>query len=198
VRRHVAPILVPIAFFAVAFALFAWANGSGVAGNLKICRHADLDRGSSQRVDLDAVARGYEGVKRDLEKALAGQKAQAMGALELRYDAGLPRCRSSAKRSVALREPLPSQFRSRTFVFVRLDGGSDDIPWEREIADDPKAEVLILAAKRPAEAGELARRLKRPVTFTTKELAEALGVTCGPTKVTVGDNGRDLVLVEGR
>lgn len=196
--------LVPVAFFWIARGITAWAGGVGREGQgddtpkLSVCRHAELDHGAAQRTDLAAVRRAYATLKKDLEKTLVGQKAKAMEVLDLAHDSGLPRCGFGGKRSATLPEALPVQFRSRTFYFLRLDGGFEGVPWEGEIAEDARAEILVLAAKRPADAGNLAKRLKRPVTFATAELAKALGVTCGPAKVTVGENGRDLVIQEGR
>lgn len=195
----------PIAFMLLSTAVFiaarmfaAGTSASEGDDTLVVCRHPELDQGSSQRTEVAAVKRAYSGLKKDLEKSMAVQKTKAIAALNLAHDAGLPRCRSSQKRMVTLRDPLPQQFRGRAFYYISLDGGFEDVPWEAEIAKDQRAEILLLKAERPAAAGELARRLGRPVTFASKDLADALGIQCSPTKVSVGENGRDLILAEGR
>ncbi len=79
IARFIPVILAPVVFFAISRALVAWASGGE---EFSICRHAELDQGGAQRIDLAASeknrhARPYGLVDHSLEVArLALERAQ--------------------------------------------------------------------------------------------------------------------------
>lgn len=121
-----------------------------------VCHHAD--RGESRMVDLDAVARAQDEVKRRL--SFGWEKAPRLTA-DQPFESGLPAC--SGRQTRRLRTSVPAELVGKSIAFA---------PSDRMF----KADVRVATSARrivELDADALADRA----------LSERLGVRCTPTLV---------------
>ena len=163
----------------------------------ELVRRRDLDSGRSRHVDLRALARKYAELKAKLSRSLSQVEAEFPKKLKASHDAGLRSCRGRSTREVRLKNPLPRELRGRWIYFAQCPR-TGPLRLPPQIAKDPRAEILILKTHELGRLGDVSQQLKRRVSLASGDVAKALGVRCTNTMVEIKENGRVLVIREGR
>ncbi len=158
-----------------------------------VCSAWHRGQGESHLIDLGRMKRSYEELKDRLSRSITTSMKQEMDAATLKgYDAGLPACRRSEKRSFrpAGRPDgqIPPELVGKKLWFARIEGKNlSALP--ALIIDDPGAIVFATRVEKLEALSEASRILGRPVSLAPRELPEALGVRCGPAVVIISPKG---------
>lgn len=161
------------------------------------CARWHRGAGETSPIDLSAVRRAYANLTSKLDASLAKSRTDLPDILEKPHRTSLPRCASQGARTVKLKEGVGPRLAGLHLYFGLL-GTPDRFILPRAIAEDAQASIFLLGCERLADAGELSRRLKRPVHLAREEFARALGVRCAGTRVKVSANGEEVELHEGK
>lgn len=153
--------------------------------------------GETSTVDLAAVKRAYKDLAAQVTRSVDRLAIDVSNQFEQPYDAGLPACRGQAVRAGSLPVDQGSRFRGRVLYFA-VAPTPETFALPPEIDADPRAEILILQTRKLKHVAELSKRIKRPVSLASAELARTLGVTCANTWVKISEKGDGLELHEGR
>lgn len=198
--KRLSPATPGLLGLAAALVLVLLPKGAGALGQHpdegipELCGAWHRGRGEGHPIDLERLARSYDGLKLGL--------AQGLGALqraeEARYklgahDAGLPACRGEgSRRRLPALAGLPPELLGKELLFFRAEAASS--PRVRELAKAaPDALLFITAIDKLENLGALSTALGRPLQLAPPGLAEALGVRCAPALLRIAANGeRDL------
>jgi hypothetical protein len=154
----------------------------------QVCSAWHRGQGESHPIDLVRMKRSYEELKNRLSRSVAGSMRKEMEAVALKeYDAGLPACRSSEKRSFSPKGNIPPDFLGKRLWFARFESGKQpSIP--ALVRDDPGAILFATRVEKFEILAEVSKALGRPVSLAPRELAQALGVHCEPAVVVISKN----------
>ncbi len=162
----------------------------------KACARWHRGAGETAPIDLSAVRRAYANLASKLNASLAKSRTELPDILERPHRTSLPRCAGQGARTVKLKDGVGPRL-SGLHLYFGLLGTPDRFILPRALAEDPQASIFLLGCERLADAGELSRRLKRPVHLAKDEFARALGVRCAGTRVKVSAKGEEVELHEG-
>ena len=163
----------------------------------QLVRLRKLDSGKSRYVNLRTIERKYVDLKATLTRSFSSVEVEFNKKLKTSHDAGLPACRGRSTREIRLPRPLPRELRGRWIYFAECPR-TGPLRLPSQIAEDPRAEILILKAHALGRLGDVSQQLRRRVSLASGDVAKALGVRCGNTMVEIKENGRALVIREGR
>jgi hypothetical protein len=170
---------------------------AGAPEPARLCGRRHPGGGESVRVDLGAVREALGDLEVRWGQALKTKAKEVAVELDAHADAGLPACRGESLRTLHLAEGTLSRLRGRVLLFTEvLDPERLELP--REIAENPRAEILILRTRRLGDLPRIAERLGRPVSLGSAELARTLGIRCASTWIRVSEKGDELELHESR
>jgi len=159
-----------------------------------VCRDARADGGASVPFDVETLAKAYRSLAASMARRADLAPAKLKALADMPVDIGIPGCRFGGRKTDSLAKALPESARGRSFLFVLAD---DPDAAERLAKRYPDAHVLVVRARKLADLGDLASRVRRPVDAATQPLADALRVRCAPCVVTVNPKGDTLELLEG-
>jgi hypothetical protein len=135
------------------------------------------------------MKQSYEDLKARLSRSVAGSMKKELEAISLkRYDAELPACRRSDRRSFRPEGKIPPEFFGKKLWFTEVKAGKHLVATDL-VRNDPAAIVFAIRTEKFDELAEASRSLGRPVTLAPRELAQALGVRCGPAVVVISQSG---------
>ena len=170
---------------------------TGASEPARLCGRRHPGGGESVRVDLGAVREALGDLEVRLGRAFQTPAKKAAVELDAPADAGLPACRGESVRTLRLAEGTLSRLRGSVLLFTEVqDPQRLELP--REIAENPRAQILILRARKLGDLPRIAERLGRPVSLGSAELARTLGVRCATTWIRVSEKGDELELHESR
>lgn len=196
VRSLLLPLLLTSGAAAVTFAFGREEVLGQEAKSPKPCERWHRGAGETTPLDLAAVRKAYANLASKLDHSFAKARTELPDLLERPHRTTLPRCESRTSRTLKLKEEIGSRLSGAHFYFGWL-GSPDRFLLPRAIAEDPEAFIHLLACERLTEAGELSRRLKRPVHLAAEDFARALGVRCAGSRVRVSANGEEVEIHEG-
>ncbi len=179
----------------VAVLLLALSKAQGAFGTSEgespppVCSAWHRGQGESHPIDLGRMKRSYEELKDRLSRSITNSMKREMGAVTLKgYDAGLPACRGSQKRSFRPDAKIPAELLGNKLWFTRIEG--KNLPaLPSLVKDDPGAIMFATKVEKLEALTEASRILGRPVSLAPRELPEALGVRCGPAVVIISPKG---------
>ena len=205
VIREVAGVLLP-AVVAVAL-FFMVAKEGGTQGERRApdpkdapaepCGTWHRGGGETSPVDLASVRRAYKALAAQVTRSVDRLAIDVSNQFEQPFDSGLPACRGQSVRFASLPADRGARFRGRVLYFAFVPA-PETFSLPPEIEADPRAEILVLQTRKLKDVVELSKRLKRPVSLASAELAKTLGVTCGNTWAKISEKGDGLELHEGR
>jgi len=159
------------------------------SGAPPVCSAWHRGQGDSHPIDLGRMNRSYEDLKARLSWTLQRSVEKEMERVSQKnYDAGLPACRRSEKRSFRPEGTMPRELLGKTLWFTPIEGRSPTaLP--ALIKDDPGAILFATRVEKLEVLAEASKELGRSVTLAPRDLAQALGVRCGPAVVVISKNG---------
>lgn len=179
----------------LALILFALSKAHGALGANEdeslplVCSAWHRGQGDSHPVDLGRMKRSYEDLKARLSRSVAGSMKKEMETISLkRYDASLPACRRSDRRSFRPEGKLPPELLGKKLWFTEVKAGKHLVAPE-VVRDDPGAIVFATRTEKFEDLAEASRSIGRPVSLAPRELHQALGVRCGPAVVVISKSG---------
>jgi hypothetical protein len=176
------------AIFAIAQGLGAPQESEGHSKLAPLCGGWHRGAGETHEVDLEKLSRDYRALRDRLGNNLWKAVEAKPVIFPNGFDSGLPACRTSGVRLHRNSISIPAELRGkRLWFFDARTSGSVRLP--REIEDDPRALLFLLGLKKLEDLGEIGKSLKRDVSISPREFAEALGVRCAPTFVVIGKDG---------
>lgn len=154
-----------------------------------VCSAWHRGQGDSHPIDLGRMKRRYEDLKSRLSRSLLRSVQKEMERVSLKnYDVGLPTCRRSEKRSFRPEGTMPRELLGKKLWFTEIKLGTrPTIPDLVRI--DPAAVVFALKADKIDALAEASKALGRPVSLAPHDLAQALGVRCGPALAVISNEG---------
>lgn len=154
-----------------------------------VCSAWHRGQGESHPVDLGRMKRSYEDRKTRLSRLVAGSMKKEMEAIALKgYDAELPACRRSDRRSFRPEGKIPPEMLGKKLWFTQVEAGKQ-LETPDAVRDDPGAIVFATRAKTFELLAEASKALGRPVSLAPRELPQALGVRCVPAVVVISQKG---------
>lgn len=179
----------------LALLLFALSQAHGVFGASEVasappvCSGWHRGQGDAHPVDLGRMARSYEELKTRLSRSVAGSMKKEVETVSLkRHDAELPACRRSDRRTFRPEGKIPPEFFGKKLWFTEVKAGKHLVAPEL-VRNDPAAIVFATRTEKFDDLAEASRSLDRPVSLAPRELAQALGVRCGPAVVVISQSG---------
>jgi hypothetical protein len=179
----------------LALLLFALSQAHGALGSSEdanlppVCSAWHRGQGDSHPVDLGRMKQSYEELKARLSRSVAGSMKKELEAISLkRYDAELPACRRSDRRSFRPEGKVPPEILGKKLWFTEVKAGKHLIAPEL-VRNDPAAIVFATRTEKFDDLAEASRSLGRSVSLAPRELAQALGVRCGPAVVVISQSG---------
>jgi hypothetical protein len=179
----------------LALLLFALSKAHGAlgtneeAGPPPLCSAWHRGHGDAQPIDLGRIKRSYEDLKTRLSRSVANSMKKEMEAIHLKgYDAGLPACRRSERRSFRPEGKIPPEILGKRLWFTEIKARKHLVVPEL-LRDDPGAIVFATRTDKFEDLAEASRFLGRPVSLASRELSQALGVRCGPAVVVISQSG---------
>lgn len=149
----------------------------------RIWRDARADGGTSVPVNLDAIAKEQEHMKRSVASRVDAAIEKLQPLIDRPVDAGLPACRFSGKRTYS-RAALAPEVRGLTLAFVTASS-------LMRLRERYHGAIVLLARADSLSDGARADGL------ATRELADALGVECVPAVATISPEGDRVHVVYG-
>lgn len=170
-------------------------EGTPGSSAITICRHQDADGRTSDHVDLERIERRYRTTWDDTRGALRKIRERVSQVEMKGYSAGVTRSRTSRRRTVRLKDPVPARFRRYTLFFVRVPrGGGRPRLLPRMLS--VRSAVFALEADSLKDVERLSKTLGRRVTLAGRDLALALGVRAVDSRVTFGSEGKSATIEE--
>jgi hypothetical protein len=163
----------------------------------RLCGRRHPGSGETAPVDLGAVRKAYRDLEHRLGTALRLQATEAVAPLRRPPEAALPACRGAGVRTERLAEGKVARLRGRVLFFTEVQD-PERLELPPEIAENPRAEILLLQVRSLGDLPRIAARLGRPVGLGSAELARALGVRCANTWLEVSEKGDELEFHESR
>ena len=151
--------------------------------------------GKTDPVDLGAVRKAYEDLRRGMTAGVERIGIDAAQVLERPHRSGLPACRAKTVRIERLNLPDAARLRGQTLAFVSVRNATVHLP--AEVRDEPSALVFILDCPRIRDLAEVSKTVGRPVYLAEAPFARALGVRCSNTWVRISPKGDTVEIHEG-
>jgi hypothetical protein len=151
--------------------------------------------GKTDPVDLGAVRKAYDDLRRRMTARMERIGADATNLLDRPHRSGLPACRGGAVRVESLNLPDAAHLKGLTLAFVSVRDAALRLP--DQVRDDPQALVFILDCPSIRDLGEISKSLGRPVYLAEAPFARALGVRCSNTWVRISAKGDTVEIHEG-
>ena len=154
-----------------------------------VCSGWHRGQGESHPIDLGRMKRSYEELKTRLSRSVAGSMKKEMEAIALKgYDAGLPACRRSDRRSFLPEGSVPPDFLGKKLWFTEIKAGKRLVV-PHDLRDDPGAIIFATRAEKLEVLADASKALSRPVSLAPREFPQALGVRCVPAVVIISQTG---------
>ena len=182
--------------------LLVFTRGAGAFGAAEsaaappVCSAWHRGQGESHSIDLGQLARSYKDLKDQLARSIGASMKRGLEGVALQgYDAGLPACRRSWKRSFRPEDlpggpppgSIPTEFLGKTLWFTRIEG-TNSLPLPDLVRDDPDLLVFATRVETLESLNPGSKVFGRPVNLAPRGLPEALGVRCGPALVVISKN----------
>ena len=151
--------------------------------------------GRTEPVDLGAVRKAYDDLRRRMAAGVERIGTEAAGILDRPHRSGLPACRTKSVRVESLNLPDRARLKGLTLAFIALRDAALRLP--DEVRDDPRALVFILDCPSIRDLGEISKSLGKPVYLAEAPFARALGVRCSNTWLRISGKGDTVEIHEG-
>jgi hypothetical protein len=173
------------------------AQGSGAATEdpPALCDGWHRGTGRTEPVDLGAVRKAYDDLRRRMAANIKRIGTDAAGILDRPHRSGLQACRAKSVRVENLNLPDAARLKGLTLAFIALRDAALRLP--DEVRDDPRALVFILDCPSIRDLGEISKSLGKPVYLAEASFARALGIRCTDSWARISAKGDTVEIHEG-
>ena len=175
------------------------AQGSGAATEdpPALCDGWHRGTGRTEPVDLGAVRKAYDDLRRRMTANIERIGTDAAGLLDRPHRSGLPACRAKSVRVESLSLPDAARLKGLVMAFVSIAGNGRPLRLPSEVRDDPRSLVFILDCPSIRDLGDISKAVGKPVYLAEAPFARALGVRCSNTWVRISAKGDTVEIHEG-